>query len=226
MTTLASIAQRIVASDPATKPASYYEIYEQVLQDERLEPLNILEVGVFKGQSTRVLATRFPAARIVALDVKRYEIDFSAHPNVEYLLCDQTDRKELQSICGSRFPKGIDLVIEDASHIGAFSRTTFEAVFPHLRSGGLYMIEDWGTGYWDDYFDGSRFQQYPLSPPFDGHLPKRIPSHDFGMVGFVKSLVDYVHETAIRRRQQDPPARQSRLKSLRFFEGVCVAAKA
>ena len=81
---------------------------------------------------------------------------------------------------------------------------------------------------WDEglYFDGSRYQPYPLSPMIDGQPPKRLPSHDFGMVGFVKSLVDYVHESAIRRRQADPPARKSRLKSLRFFEGVCAAAKA
>ena len=226
MTTLPEIAARLADGDAVTKPSHYYDIYERLIREEGIVPRAILEVGVYKGQSTKVLATRFPDARIAAVDVKRYDIDFSAHPNVEYLICDQTDAKGLQAICGRMFPQGIDIVIEDASHVGIFSKVTFEAVFPQVRSGGLYIVEDWGTGYWDDYFDGSRYQPYPLSPMIDGQPPKRLPSHDFGMVGFVKSLVDYVHESAIRRRQADPPARKSRLKSLRFFEGVCAAAKA
>jgi hypothetical protein len=32
----------------------------------------------------------------------------------------------------------------------------------------------------------------------DGYFPKRFPSDDVSMVGFVKSLVDMAHESAIK----------------------------
>ena len=37
----------------------------------------------------------------------------------------------------------IDLVIDDASHRLAETRSSFESLFPHVRPGGLFIIEDW-----------------------------------------------------------------------------------
>jgi hypothetical protein len=37
----------------------------------------------------------------------------------------------------------VDLIIDDAAHLYAHTRKTFENNFPTLRSGGLYIIEDW-----------------------------------------------------------------------------------
>ena len=220
----ATAEQQKSADDPISKPLSYYDVYEQTLSDIGMTPRTILEIGVFKGESTKVLATCFPEAKIVALDLHIYDLDFSAFPNVSYLRCDQTDRAHLQQICQQHFPNGIDLVIEDAAHVGIFAKMTMEAVFPFVRSGGLYVIEDWGTGYWDDWHDGGRYQEYPMGG-FDGKVPLRMPSHDFGMVGFVKSLVDMVHEEAIKVNLADAPKRVSRLQWLRYYEGVCIACK-
>jgi hypothetical protein len=37
----------------------------------------------------------------------------------------------------------LDLVIDDASHLLEQSRSTFNTLFPRLRPGGLYVLEDW-----------------------------------------------------------------------------------
>jgi hypothetical protein len=37
----------------------------------------------------------------------------------------------------------LDLVVDDASHLLVPSRSTCNALFPRLRPGGLYVIEDW-----------------------------------------------------------------------------------
>lgn len=190
MTSLYEIASAIPSDDPVTKPLRYYEIYDRVLREEGLDPLNILEIGVHRGHSTQVLAERFPDAKIVALDVTLQAIDFSRHSNVNYLQCDQTDAVGLRSICSQYFPRGIDLVIEDASHIGQFSALTFHCLFPYLNSRGIYIIEDWGTGYWDSWVDGTRFGGFQ-PPRRPAGFRKAQRSHDSGMVGFVKSLVDF-----------------------------------
>jgi hypothetical protein len=44
----------------------------------------------------------------------------------------------------------LDAVIDDASHLYGVTRRTFEIAFPHLRPGGVYVIEDWGWAHWPD----------------------------------------------------------------------------
>jgi hypothetical protein len=59
----------------------------------------------------------------------------------------------------------------------------------------MYVIEDWGTGYWDSFPDGKRFRKssgesgiFSICSRIFGK--NRFKSHDFGMVGFIKQLVD------------------------------------
>jgi hypothetical protein len=222
---LADFAKKFTSWHAATKPICYYEKYDEFFREHSIVPKNILEIGVLEGESTKIFSACYPHAKLVGIDLTLREIDFSGYPNVTYLKCDQTDQAGLSSIIERHFPEGVDLVIDDASHIGFSSSITFETVFPYLNSEGLYIIEDWGTGYWDDWPDGGRYQQFPLSL-HENSIPRRIPSHDFGMVGFVKSLVDYTHESAIKPRQRDPGSNTARLKLLQFSEGVCFAIKA
>lgn len=209
----------------ATKPLSYYKKYDDFLNHHQLVPKTILEVGTYEGESTKVLSTAFPKAKILSLDLNIRPIDFSSHPNITYKKADQTKEDQLVPLITEHFSEGVDLVIEDASHFGFFSKLTFEIVFPYVKSCGAYFIEDWGTGYWDSFPDGSRFQNYPLLP-HDQNLPKRIPSHDFGMVGFVKSLVDLTGESDIKNNHSEVSKFSPRIKVLEFRAGVCMLIKA
>lgn len=224
MSPLFDYAKSFVSDDPTTKPLYYYGYFDEYFQKNKISPKTILEIGVFKGESTKVFSKVFPDAKIVALDFRLREIDFSGCPNVKYIQADQTDIQKLSEIISREFPQGIDLVIEDASHVGAKSHATFFGVFPFLKDRGVYIVEDWGTGYRDDWEDGKMFE--PCVPDMDADGPNRIRSHDFGMVGFVKSLVDLTHETAIRTNSSEPPRASSRLESLEFRESVCIARKA
>ncbi len=221
---LLQIAENTHSSDPVTKPLSYYKKYDEFLDRHKIEPVSILEIGTHKGESSKVFSQRFPSSKILAVDLDTSLANFNDFNNIFYENIDQTDSSKFTNLIESFFPDGIDLVVEDASHFGYFSHLTFKIVFPHLKEGGAYFVEDWGTGYWDSWPDGSRYQEFDILT--DGNnLPKRIPSHDFGMVGFVKSLVDLTHEGAIKANQNDPSSRKSRLRILEFGEGVCLMIK-
>jgi hypothetical protein len=49
---------------------------------------------------------------------------------------------------------GIDIVLDDGSHIAEHQETSFRTLWPLLSEGGLYIIEDTHTAYWPEMFDG------------------------------------------------------------------------
>jgi hypothetical protein len=64
---------------------------------------------------------------------------------------DQADARRLREIVETEFIEPLDLVFDDASHIYEPTKSTFETVFPFLRAGGLYIIEDWAWGHWKEF---------------------------------------------------------------------------
>jgi len=55
----------------------------------------------------------------------------------------------LQRVCNEA---GLfDLIIDDGSHINEHVIKSFEFLFPKLKIGGIYVIEDTQTSYWEDY---------------------------------------------------------------------------
>jgi hypothetical protein len=227
MNSLTSICRALFPGkeDLNTKSDDYYEIYEPHFKAIRNGPLNIVELGVFEGKSTRVFATYFRYSRILALDIEPREIDFSHYQNVIYAKCDQNDQKALSDICRTTFPSGIDLVIDDAAHVGFYSLNSFFALFPLLRPGGFYIIEDWGTGYWSDWPDGKTFQSH-ICTEESGGLPKRIKSHDFGMVGLIKLLIDYVAGSDVRPTHGSPKTRVPLIDMMEVHFGTVLLKKA
>jgi hypothetical protein len=57
---------------------------------------------------------------------------------------DQADRGALRAIVDEVFgDEPLDLVIDDASHLYDETRQSFNVLFPRLRVGGFYGVEDW-----------------------------------------------------------------------------------
>ncbi len=112
----------------------------------------ILEVGIAAGGSLPYLFDLCDADFIAGVDILP---ETSKIPNLYnrsklrgnfalYFETDQTDRNALQSIVSTHFQDGLDLIVDDGSHLLDHTRDTFEILFPHLKRGGLYVIEDYG----------------------------------------------------------------------------------
>ena len=57
---------------------------------------------------------------------------------------DQADRGRLAQIVDETFGGSeLDLVVDDCSHLYEPTRASFNELFPRLRPGGAYVIEDW-----------------------------------------------------------------------------------
>jgi len=196
----------IVKRTGAFKPAPYLWIYEHLLEPVRFAQLTLLELGVRDGGSLQAWAAYLPYARIAGLDLSLPALP----PNDRiHMFCgEQADTSLLARAAAETAPDGFDIVIDDCSHIGALAKASFWYLFEnHLKPGGYYIIEDWGTGYMSGWPDGRGIIVEP-------DTRERMPSHDAGMVGFIKQLVDEVH------------AGPAKFASMTVHPGVCVIRKA
>jgi len=224
--TLAEISGELFG-DPGERSKSLhcYNIYETFFRDIRNDRINFFEVGVFNGESTKIFSRYFWNGRIVGIDHVLKPIDLRGFDNVSLFEGDQSEDAFMGGLADEHFPDGIDIVIDDASHIGGLSKRSFEILFPRLKSGGIYVIEDWGTGYWGDWIDGSVYETYQTVAFHEDQLPKRIPSHDYGMVGFVKHVVDVVGMSDNRPAFSAEQKVQSPIKAMHVFPGTVVLQK-
>lgn len=109
-----------------------------------------VEVGIFRGGSAVFLHQLLGFPHLICMDanarpIQRLEMYRSFHPNVKtYYGVNQADRGTVREIIERECPDGFDLVVDDASHFYEETRATFEILFPRLRPGGMYVIEDWG----------------------------------------------------------------------------------
>ena len=121
-------------------------------------PLNTFELGIWDGGSIALWFEQFHSAKHVAIDLqsrsdspyfRKYVEDRGLSDRVKsYWNIDQSDAAKLRQICENEFAGPLDLVLDDASHIYEPTKASFEALFPLLRPGGLYIIEDWAWGHW------------------------------------------------------------------------------
>lgn len=219
---LIEVAQQQAASwTPGAKGVGYYELYGRYLADFADRPATMLELGVYQGDSTRVFATYLAKGKVIAVDIEDRGLDFSNHANVVFERADQTDAKRLHEICAKHAPTGLDIIIDDAAHLGALSLASYRALVPLLNPGGYYIVEDWGTGYWNDWPDGHEIE--PAKRPFGWGLQKRVPSHDFGMVGFLKSVLDDVSCDVAPTRES--PRRPQVFEFMHVFGGAAILKK-
>jgi hypothetical protein len=214
---LFAIANEMQFNNPYTKPLKYYERYDTFLNNHNLFPKTILEIGTYEGHSTKIISKAFEKSTILTLDFDIKNIDFEDYKNIIYKKADQTKKDQLIPLIKEYFPKGIDLVIDDASHICYYSKLTFDIVVPFLKPGGAYFIEDWGTGYWDSWVDGGNFALKKCNDNF----MKNLPSHDFGMVGFVKSLIDLLGEDKTGKKIFF----DEKIKHIELWTGECMLIK-
>ena len=118
-----------------------------------LRPRNVVELGILEGGSAAFLRELLRPNRLVALDQKPPTSpalrDYIADDGLADMLCvfgdvDQGDRPRLAQIVDDAFgSEPLDLVVDDCSHLYEPTRASFNELFPRLRPGGLYVIEDW-----------------------------------------------------------------------------------
>lgn len=160
------------------KPGPLVDEYMLLLSE--VEDRDMLELGIWQGGSTALAALAGRPRKLVsidkadpvpALDDFIRERDLGDRVRPKYGI-DQSDQGALLSIAHAEFD-GLDVVVDDASHLLAPTRSSFEALFPLVRPGGRYLIEDW---HWEVRY-AAEFRRLAREDPV---LARRViePMHD------------------------------------------------
>lgn len=119
---------------------------------------NIVEFGVFKGDSIRWLRDCFPNARITGVDILKQQPGWPEENNIRYKQLDQENKDSIVNLF-SEIGSMIDIIIEDGSHIPQHQAACLSLGFSSLRSKGIYILEDIHTC----HFENPYYKKYCIN---------------------------------------------------------------
>jgi hypothetical protein len=132
----------------------YTTHYKLHLKKFKLKRINLLEIGVggyenlnSGGNSLRMWKKYFSFGKIVAIDI--YDKTSLQENRIKIFRGSQVDKDFLDKVFSET--GRMDIIIDDGSHINEHVVETFKLLFPKLNDGGIYVVEDTQTSYWEDF---------------------------------------------------------------------------
>ncbi len=182
----------------------YTALYHTLFTPLRDQPVRLLEVGIGTmiagvnssmvgyvpdtyrpGGSLRAWRDYFPKGEVWGFDVQP-DTQFSDEPRITTRLCNSTSSLSVKETMASIGDLQFDIIIDDGDHADSSQYLTLKNLYPHLRDGGLYIIED--------VYPGSRVSTEP-------HLVSEYCNHDpYFFVGVKNNVcVIYKHHLTSKR---------------------------
>lgn len=186
----------------------YVDIYSNYLSHLKNRKLKILEIGVADGKSILSWNSYFKKSLIIGIDIKKINLQKLKlnKKNVHIHHGSQSDPLFLNKLIKKY--KKFDIIIDDGSHLPKDVKTSFNFLFPVLKSGGFYFVEDLQTSY-IHFFGGN---------PFD-------LTYSNTHVNFFKSLIDRIHFKEIANPFYSLKKYDGEIFSIAFYRNLLVINK-
>lgn len=98
----------------------------------------VCELGVYQGAGLEMFQALFPDGLIAGVDIS----GGCRWPEGTIRVIASQDSPDLPGILREH-SEYWDLIADDASHEGTVTRASFDLLWPLVRPGGMYVIEDW-----------------------------------------------------------------------------------
>lgn len=188
----------------------YTQHYDNYFFKFRKKKNIVIEVGVggyresnSGGCSLKMWKAYFTKSLIYGIDI--YDKSFLDESRVKTFKGDQTDIDFLESVIIKTGQP--DIIIDDGSHISMHTIETFRFLFPKLKSGGFYVIEDLQTSYWPTW-GGSKDLNEPLT-----------------IMNFLKRLIDGLNYEEFLDPNYLPTYTDLNISGIYFHHNICFIKK-
>tara|TARA_X000001382_G_scaffold119557_3_gene100450 strand:- start:595 stop:1212 length:618 start_codon:yes stop_codon:yes gene_type:complete len=164
MDSLAEILSKYNFNTDKGNPHTYIEYYDKMFSGCREEQINLLEIGVFHGESMKLWSKYFTNVNLYGIDIftrtegnKKLDINYvngnlkgyDVQLDVVDSCSESSDRKKIRDEYLSQFEDGFfDIIIDDGQHNSESQTLTYNNFKNKVSKGGLYIIEDIKS--WED----------------------------------------------------------------------------
>jgi len=172
----------------------------------RKRKVKLLEIGVggyenpyAGGNSLRMWKKYFPLGKIYSFDI--YDKSSLQEHRIKIYRGSQVDRDFLEKITGEIGP--LDIIIDDGSHLNDHIIETFKILYPKLKDGGVYAIEDIQTSYWESFGGDSKNLNNPKTA-----------------MNFLKNLTDNINHQEIPDENYKETYFDKKIVSIHFYHNI------
>lgn len=166
--------------------------------------VRFLEIGVREGGSLQVFKKYLgPSADVFGIDndERCRNLDVG---DAKIRIGDQSNAAFLKTVVAEL--GGLDVVIDDGSHLPEHQFASFRTLWPLLENGGVYIVEDLHTSYWRQFGGGYK--------------------HKESFIEFTKDAIDGMHKWYSRHHMTDRGSfAMSEVLSITIFDSLVVFEK-
>jgi len=184
----------------------YTPHYMNHLRKYKNKEVKLLEIGVggynnpmVGGNSLRMWKKYFPFGKIYSVDI--YDKSALQENRIKIYQGSQVDRDFMKKI--TEEIGFLDIIIDDGSHLNEHIIETFKILFPKLKDGGVYAIEDIQTSYWEEY----------------GGDSKDLNNQKTAM-NFMKNLTDCLNHNEIPDKNYEDTYYDKKIVSMHFYHNL------
>jgi demethylmacrocin O-methyltransferase len=184
----------------------YTQHYQLHFKPFRNKKITLLEIGVgghespVEGaRSLRMWKKYFPYGKINSIDI--FDKSKLQEKRIKIFKGSQVDEiflNDLIKIIGNP-----DIIVDDGSHVNRHVIETFKILFPLLKDGGIYVVEDTQTSYW---------------PSFGGDDKDLNKSST--LLNFFKSLTDNLNHSEYLPADAVPSYFDRKIISMHFYHNM------
>lgn len=140
---------------------NYFIPRHKHLERYRGKELTLVEVGVFSGGSMLLWRWYFgPGLRYIGIDINPLCKQFDGLPWAEIVTGNVEDPQFWEDF-KQKYPNP-DIFVDDGGHTMYQQKSTFIAMYPHVKADGIFMIEDLHTNYYAQDYGGNPNPDIPL----------------------------------------------------------------
>lgn len=201
-------------TDKSSKFHHYTRLYEQYFENMRNDPIHLLELGFgghedpeLGGESAAMWREYFPNAIISIVDISPK----NHIPEGVNFYCGSQDNPILMNHIASEHG-AFDIIIDDASHVSSLSIKSWEILYPLLKPGGIYVLEDTHSSYHDFFYGNKEANENPEKNGRFGQITA---------MNYFKRMIDEVNNGLFPERY----SKGFQLEWLTFYYNILFAKK-
>lgn len=197
---------------------SYIDAYSKEFDYYRTKKINLLEIGPQNCGSLEIWSKYFKKADLIlGTDIEPIDTLTFNDNRIHTCVCDSIHLSDNHYLKEYKF----DIMIDDASHLSKHIIINFLNLFPLLREGGVYVVEDLACSYWKKFND----LEFKRSMDFFSYLVNFINHQHWTLEYENEFIKNFFHKLPIKIDFETLRKSFKMIHNIKFYNSMCFIYK-